>query len=494
VAGQVFPAVLGWADRGATDFPGGASIGATYLIMALGTAAATRRTGLVTPNFAPPSIPICRKGLQVITSETTTVPWSDLLVSWEIQQTGYLEHREERFAAMLEAIGTLVGEEFTALDIGCGPGSLSQRILERYEYARCIGVDADPVLLSIGQHAQARFGDRLRWADADLRAPDWVDALNVERVDVVMSTTALHWLEPAQLFTLYRQVGSLLREGGLLLNGDNMPFNPSQSACQRLANHVEQQRAHAAFRVAQIPDWERWWALAAAVPELRADFDARVRRQRDAEACYGCSSPAPPSTSPSGASGFPMTVNADGGTLTFDHAPKILVDQYEAVYPVAAAGGNRTGNVVAVTGDANQPLGAVGETLANVPRLATFETVSKEVIIGQKPGFFTYGPPSIANTQLETLGLTNAFSDLTKRGEEVSPEEFVSRNPGFVVLGYDPVTSSPEKSMQEAMAVPGFATMSAVQHHHVLVLSDTYLLGRAVDGLQMIYDAITAAK
>ncbi len=25
--------------------------------------------------------------------------------------------------------------------------------------------------------------------------------------------------------------------------------------------------------------------------------------------------------------------------------------------------------------------------------------------------FFTYGPPSIANTQLETLGLTNAFSD-----------------------------------------------------------------------------------
>lgn len=59
---------------------------------------------------------------------------------------------------------------------------------------------------------------------------------------------------------------------------------------------------------------------------------------------------APPST----AAGFPMTVHVDGGTLTFDHPPKILVDQYEAVYPVAAAGGNRTGNVVAVTGDANQ--------------------------------------------------------------------------------------------------------------------------------------------
>jgi len=306
-----------------------------------------------------------------------------------------------------------------------------------------------------------------------------------------------------------------------------------------------------------------------------------------------CGSPAAPSAAPSTAGGFPMTVSVDGGTLTFGHAPKVLVDQYEAVYPVAAGGGNRTGNVVAVTGDADQPLGAVGETLVNVPRLATFQTVSKEVIIGQRPdlvithgfadasmsdqlaaqgiktmivnvcwdgyaaahggrvgfdaiyddittigrllgtqdyaarsvaslrrtvstvqqkaqslpkqsvaitaglfsgSFFTYGQPSIANTQLETLGLTNAFSDLTKRGDSVSPEEFVSRNPGFVVLGYDPVTGSPEKSMRDAMAVPGFATMSAVRDHHVLVLSDTYLLGRAVDGLQMIYDAIAAAR
>jgi iron complex transport system substrate-binding protein len=305
-----------------------------------------------------------------------------------------------------------------------------------------------------------------------------------------------------------------------------------------------------------------------------------------------CGGTAKESANPGASGGFPMTVNVDGTTLTFDHPPKVLVDQYEATYPVAAAGGNRTSKVVAVTGDANQPLGAAGETSANVPRLATFETVSKEVIIGQKPdlvithglgtglsnqlatqgiktiivnvcwdgyaaahgghvgfeaiyddivtigkllgtedyaaqsvtalkqtvatvqqkaqnlpkesvavtaglfsgSFFIYGPPSIANTQLETLGLTNALSDLQKRGVEVSPEELVARNPGFLVLGYDPVTSNPEKTMQQAMAVPGFATMSAVQHHRILVLSDTYLLGRAIDGLPLMYDAIAAAK
>ncbi|MGH3857322.1 MAG: ABC transporter substrate-binding protein [Pseudonocardiaceae bacterium] len=298
------------------------------------------------------------------------------------------------------------------------------------------------------------------------------------------------------------------------------------------------------------------------------------------------------SASPSAASGFPMTIHVDGGTLTFDHPPKILVNQYEAVYPVAAAGGNQTGNVVAVTDDANQPLGAAGATLVKVPRLGTFQTVSKEVIIGQRPdlvithgldtglsdqlatqgiktmivnvcwdgyaaahgdrvgfnaiyddittigrllgtqayatqsvaalkqtvatvqqkaqnlpkqsvavtaglfsgSFFVYGPPSIANTQIETLGMTNAFSDLTMRGVEVSPEAFVARNPDFLVLGYDPVTDTPEKALQAAMAVPGFATMKAVASNHVLQLSDTYLLGRAVDGLPLMYDAIAGAK
>ncbi|MGH3768680.1 MAG: class I SAM-dependent methyltransferase [Pseudonocardiaceae bacterium] len=218
---------------------------------------------------------------------TTATPWAELLASWDVQQEGCLHQREARFAAMLDAIGALVGGKFTALDLGCGPGSLSQRVLERYPQARCIGVDADPVLLSIGRHAQTGFGDRLRWLDADLRTPDWTDAIGVESVDVVVSTTALHWLQPGQLFTLYSQVGSLLRAGGVLLNGDSLPFDPTQATCQRLADHAEAQRSEAVRAMAHIPGWDSWWALTAEVPQLRADFDARERRRRAAEARYG---------------------------------------------------------------------------------------------------------------------------------------------------------------------------------------------------------------
>lgn len=154
------------------------------------------------------------------------------------------------------------------------------------------------------------------------------------------------------------------------------------------------------------------------------------------------------------------------------------------------------GRLLGTQAYATQTVASLKQTVATVQQKAqNLPKQSVAVTAGLFTGsFFVYGPPSIANTQIETLGMTNAFSDLTMRGVEVSPEAFVARNPDFLVLGYDPVSDTPAKALREAMAVPGFATMKAVQNHHVLMLSDTYLLGRAVDGLALMYDAIAGAK
>jgi ABC-type Fe3+-hydroxamate transport system substrate-binding protein len=149
------------------------------------------------------------------------------------------------------------------------------------------------------------------------------------------------------------------------------------------------------------------------------------------------------------------------------------------------------------TGDyAAKSVASLKQTVASVTEQAKSlpkQTVS--ITAGLFTGsFFTYGASSIANTQITTLGLTNTFADVAKRGFSASPEEFINRNPDFLVLGYDPVTGNADKTVRDAMAVPGFATMRAVQNHHMLVMSDSFLLGRAVDGLKMIYDAIAAAK
>jgi SAM-dependent methyltransferase len=88
-------------------------------------------------------------------------------------------------------------------------------------------VDIDPVMLAIGRGALGTVDGRLRWIEADLASRDWLDALEETQVDAVLSSTALHWLEPEPLARLYHDLGRLLRLDGLFLNGDNMAFGPA---------------------------------------------------------------------------------------------------------------------------------------------------------------------------------------------------------------------------------------------------------------------------
>jgi len=60
------------------------------------------------------------------------VDWQSWLQRWDIQQTGYLSDRGARFKAMLDVLDALLPETFVALDLACGPGAISQRLLARF--------------------------------------------------------------------------------------------------------------------------------------------------------------------------------------------------------------------------------------------------------------------------------------------------------------------------------------------------------------------------
>lgn len=208
---------------------------------------------------------------------TTEVDWPAWLRRWDAQQTGYLPDREARFAAMFEVLEVLLPPEFVAVDLGCGPGSLARRLVGRFPRARCIAVDRDPVLLTMGQEVHGTGGGRLAWVDADLRDPDWPRALPSDRVDAVLSTTALHWLPSDALARLYRVLGVLLREGAVFLNGDTIRFGPSLQTFRRLGGALEQRTRE---RVAQegAEDWEGWWVALEREPALAELFAERRRR------------------------------------------------------------------------------------------------------------------------------------------------------------------------------------------------------------------------
>ncbi|MGW0547155.1 class I SAM-dependent methyltransferase [Streptomyces altiplanensis] len=191
--------------------------------------------------------------------------WAAWQESWDRQQEWYMPDREERFRVMLDMVEALVGPEPRVLDLACGTGSITDRLLKRFPKATSTGVDLDPALLAI---AQGYFdGDeRVTFVTADLKDPDWTRALPYESYDAVLTATALHWLHSDPLTTLYGQLGGLVRAGGVFMNADHMidGTTPRINAAERAHRHAQMDRAKAEGAV----DWAEWWALAAKDPVL----------------------------------------------------------------------------------------------------------------------------------------------------------------------------------------------------------------------------------
>lgn len=205
--------------------------------------------------------------------------WKEWLRRWDEQQQTYLPYREWRFRTILDVVEATVGGSGRVLDLGSGPGSLSLRVLQRFPRARVVAVDYDPVVLRIGQGALGSQGGRLTWVDTKIGGPSWTDHLPGGKFDAAVSTTALHWLPPASLRRVYRDLGKLIRPNGVVLNGDRLPWGPEDPRLQRLAGRVRKVRLKRAERRVDWGAWRRWWRDAARVPELASSF-AEQRRRR----------------------------------------------------------------------------------------------------------------------------------------------------------------------------------------------------------------------
>ena len=137
--------------------------------------------------------------------------WNALQQEWDSQQTTYLPDREDRFAAMLDAVEAAVGNEPRILDLAGGTGSITIRALDRFPKATSVVLDVDAALLAIAAGTLA--GDeRVHVLSADLATRDWRQALgDGAEFDAVLTATALHWLTPERVAGVYAEAVSVLR-------------------------------------------------------------------------------------------------------------------------------------------------------------------------------------------------------------------------------------------------------------------------------------------
>ncbi|MFF7334186.1 class I SAM-dependent methyltransferase [Streptomyces sp. NPDC090306] len=191
--------------------------------------------------------------------------WAAWQRSWDRQQEWYMPDREDRFRIMLDMVEALTGPAPRVLDLACGTGTITARLLDRFPGATSTGVDLDPALLAIAEGTFAG-DDRVSFVRADLTDPDWRARLPYDAYDAVLTATALHWLHSGPLAELYGRIAELVRDGGVFMNADHMidDSTPRINAAERAQRHARMEDA----RTAGALDWAEWWRLAAADPVL----------------------------------------------------------------------------------------------------------------------------------------------------------------------------------------------------------------------------------
>ncbi|GAA4953823.1 hypothetical protein GCM10023238_20440 [Streptomyces heliomycini] len=179
-------------------------------------------------------------------ADTTTAAadWRAWQESWDRQQEWYMPDREERFRVMLDMVEALVGTSPRVLDLACGTGSITARLLDRFPDATSTGVDLDPALLAIAEGTFEGDG-RVSFVTADLKDPEWPAELPYDSYDAVLTATALHWLHRDPLADLYGHIAGLVRDGGVFMNADHMvdDATPRINAAERALRHARMDRA-----------------------------------------------------------------------------------------------------------------------------------------------------------------------------------------------------------------------------------------------------------
>lgn len=203
-----------------------------------------------------------------------------MVEAWDRQQEFYIGGREARFDALVSVVewhSEVAGDARPmVVDLCCGPAAIGLRLLRRLPGSTYIGVDIDPVLLELARRAAASVDpERITVVANDVAHPGWLEHVPVGAVDVVCSSTALHWLSDDDLDATLEFAWRSLRPGGILLNADHLGFSDAPTLTALAGWIAARDAADAAERGAV--SWHAWWSAA------RSDIDlAPLCEQRDA--------------------------------------------------------------------------------------------------------------------------------------------------------------------------------------------------------------------
>jgi ubiquinone/menaquinone biosynthesis C-methylase UbiE len=143
---------------------------------------------------------------------------------WVDKDSRRAAEREAQFKATISWLSVMVGGEAKVMDLGCGPGTLAEKLLAAFPAMQVICSDGSDEMLKLARQRLAGYGARVSYAQADFGRQNW--SVNLPgQLDAVVSARAIHNLRSLKLIApVYREIHGLLKSGGVFLNVERVNF------------------------------------------------------------------------------------------------------------------------------------------------------------------------------------------------------------------------------------------------------------------------------
>ena len=138
-------------------------------------------------------------------------------------------HYDEMLSVIVQAVPA---DARQILELGCGTGELTVKILQRCPTAHVYAVDYSARMLQFAQHKMERLGfaERVSWIETDFG--NWAEHGSIQEIetplDACISSLAIHHLSDELKLKLFQQLYHRLRQGGCFWNAEPV-LSPSEA-------------------------------------------------------------------------------------------------------------------------------------------------------------------------------------------------------------------------------------------------------------------------
>jgi tRNA (cmo5U34)-methyltransferase len=125
-----------------------------------------------------------------------------------------IPHYEDMIRSLILSLAFHAKEKMKVLDLGCGTGNISKELKKRFPNANITCVDLAENMIKMTKSKMASYND-IEFITADFRDLDFH-----KEYDAVISSLALHHMQPDEQKTFYHRINEFLKEGGVFYNAD----------------------------------------------------------------------------------------------------------------------------------------------------------------------------------------------------------------------------------------------------------------------------------